>query len=786
MSWWLGQVMGLGRRRARWGVIGVVAAVGLGGGGLTACDVAPMLVLSVTSTADVADHDPGDGVCEATAGAGDCTLRAAIDEADATSPSAFSSVRVQLGSANYVLTAPGMDDTNVGGDLDLHAAVGVTVVGDGGSSVSAGVSDGVFDVISGSFTLARVGVDEGRGPGVSVRAGASAAVGFSSFTTTEPVFGQPVALLVAPGADAVLTNSTVTVPSNRPNNVGIDNRGTLHGSFDTVTSVATAAGSVTTFETSAVNNCFSSGSSVVQSLGHDATSAQTECFPGASDTVVVDSFEAVDLAVTGTGSEAVHLLTAGSPLIDAVPVGQDGCMAGQVDQRFGARPVGTGCDIGASEAVPVGFTVDTAADLPDASPGDGSCVTASSSCSLRAAIDEANASFGDVAITIAAGVDPVLTRVGAGEDANATGDLDVHRPVRIDGNGATIDGGGLDRVIDHFAGQLTLDDLTVTHGLVDDQSGGGGVRSAAPLTARDVVVRDSRAGSGGGLSIVLGAEQTIERDTLDHVDVVGNQASQAGGVLIDDEFTLGALNWVTWNGGSVSDNTATADAGVGTAGGIVAMVPPNEGARVLTADELVIDGNRSASIGAVAGYTGGVGLTRSTIAHNHGPIGILSSFDAGVDVIQSTVMDNDGPVVGQTSTNISVGFRGSTVAGNVGASSINFGSISASGSILTSPAGSSICAGSTFPGGPNLRGDLNVIDDPSCIGSDPNDVDPQLGPLGDHGGATPTAVPDATSPAVDAIPTGTANLCDPTTPTDQRGVTRPQGPACDIGAVERP
>jgi hypothetical protein len=35
------------------------------------------------------------------------------------------------------------------------------------------------------------------------------------------------------------------------------------------------------------------------------------------------------------------------------------------------------------------------------------------------------------------------------------------------------------------------------------------------------------------------------------------------------------------------------------------------------------------------------------------------------------------------------------------------------------------------------------------------------------------------------IPSGTAGLCDGTFPTDQRGVTRPTGGACDVGAVEQ-
>lgn len=58
------------------------------------------------------------------------------------------------------------------------------------------------------------------------------------------------------------------------------------------------------------------------------------------------------------------------------------------------------------------------------------------------------------------------------------------------------------------------------------------------------------------------------------------------------------------------------------------------------------------------------------------------------------------------------------------------------------------------------------------------DVDPLLGPLTDNGGATPTMLPAAGSAAVDA---GTNTGCPAT---DQRGIERPQGPQCDIGAVE--
>ena len=56
-----------------------------------------------------------------------------------------------------------------------------------------------------------------------------------------------------------------------------------------------------------------------------------------------------------------------------------------------------------------------------------------------------------------------------------------------------------------------------------------------------------------------------------------------------------------------------------------------------------------------------------------------------------------------------------------------------------------------------------------------------LGALGDNGGPTQTQALPAGSPAIDAGGSG-ANGCPPT---DQRGVARPQGAACDIGAYER-
>ena len=98
-----------------------------------------------------------------------------------------------------------------------------------------------------------------------------------------------------------------------------------------------------------------------------------------------------------------------------------------------------------------------------------------------------------------------------------------------------------------------------------------------------------------------------------------------------------------------------------------------------------------------------------------------------------------------------------------------------------SPSGN--CA---FAGGTVSDGGYNLDSGTTCqlsAATDKTGVDPQLGPLQANGGPTQTMAPSATSPVADAIPAGT-NGCGTTIKTDQRGVHRPQGPGCDIGAYE--
>ena len=78
----------------------------------------------------------------------------------------------------------------------------------------------------------------------------------------------------------------------------------------------------------------------------------------------------------------------------------------------------------------------------------------------------------------------------------------------------------------------------------------------------------------------------------------------------------------------------------------------------------------------------------------------------------------------------------------------------------------------------------NLSSDTSCLftaSTSLQNTDPKLDPAGLHnnGGPTQTIALQPDSPAVDQIPVG--SKCPAT---DQRGVTRPQGPNCDSGAFE--
>ena len=95
---------------------------------------------------------------------------------------------------------------------------------------------------------------------------------------------------------------------------------------------------------------------------------------------------------------------------------------------FGSRTMARIAD-GTDWAVNV-FVVDSLADTDDTFPADTVCSDAGGKCTLRAAIQEANALLGADVIRLPAGT-YVISRQGADEDHGATGDLDITSSLSI-------------------------------------------------------------------------------------------------------------------------------------------------------------------------------------------------------------------------------------------------------------------------------------------------------------------------------------------------------------------
>lgn len=119
------------------------------------------------------------------------------------------------------------------------------------------------------------------------------------------------------------------------------------------------------------------------------------------------------------------------------------------------------------------FVVNSTADAVNANPGNGVCETAvPGQCTLRAAIQKANALPGPKTIILPAGI-YTLTIPGTFEDEAATGDLDITDDLILIGEDAAttiIDGSTLDRVFDIGPGATaTLSDLTIRRQLGDER-----------------------------------------------------------------------------------------------------------------------------------------------------------------------------------------------------------------------------------------------------------------------------------------------------------------------------
>ena len=238
------------------------------------------------------------------------------------------------------------------------------------------------------------------------------------------------------------------------------------------------------------------------------------------------------------------------------------------------------------------FTVDSALDLPDNVPGDGSCAASTNSittagpiepvCTLRAAVEEANALAGDDTIQFDPSIDGIPISVDSpGQTAIFISAFPAAK-LTIDGNGPT---------------QTLIDGCANFPNCVADRT----IFEVADTSAefRDLAIRGGRGSNAGG---VFADDATI---AFHSVSFEGNAATQ-----------------MTFGGGAIMSNSSALSVDAST---FVNNSSPTEGGAILSYQD----------------PPGLASITNSTFDNNQAPIGGAISSHGAMAVAQSTFTSND-------------------------------------------------------------------------------------------------------------------------------------------------
>ena len=356
-------------------------------------------------------------------------------------------------------------------------------------------------------------------------------------------------------------------------------------------------------------------------------------------------------------------------------------------------------------------------------------VAANGQCSLREAITAANNDAAFNGCPAGSGSDEIVLGAaeyrfdikGAGEDANASGDLDIRSNLTLRGAGADltrIRGDREDRVLDIAlpATNVLVTGLTLRNG-AGALGAGILVNAGSSVVVRAVLLTGNAADQGGGIA------------SFGIVDIDGstfhaNDAAQGGAI---------------WNGGSQSSSFASLR-------------------------NVTLDSNTALGSGSAASFNAPASLNNVTASQN----------------IADSDLDDVGN--GAIEVNAVVTISNTIVARNV--------DLSLGGTALVNPDCAIGAGGNLVSAGYNL---LGILGNACVLGNiQPNDqagnaaqpLNPLLQAFDLYGGTVEVFLPTAASPAVQAgnpLPPAGGSTCELV---DARGVVRPQGSRCDIGAAE--
>jgi LPXTG-site transpeptidase (sortase) family protein len=322
-------------------------------------------------------------------------------------------------------------------------------------------------------------------------------------------------------------------------------------------------------------------------------------------------------------------------------------------------------------------------------------------------------------------------------NVTAPGNLTVDNLIIRYGNSGAGDGGG----IRNF-GTVTITDSTLTGNF--STASGGGIYNAGTLTVTDSTLYSNISTTGGG---GIYNEGTL---TIDNCTISNNEARVDGGGGIYNLETLSIANSTisgnktTGDGGGVN-NKGTMDVESSTFSENLAIGDYHYGGGIH--NENLITSIENSTFSGNSAYWGG---------------GINNNYGTITNIINSTFSGNSAIVFGGGINNYYayITTMANTIIANNTGNNCDFRAPTTSINNLTDSAGCNWTAESW----------ANTSLNPAI----------HLGPLANNGGPTKTHAllfTTPSNPAIDNCGAGATTL-------DQRGVARPQGTQCDIGAYE--
>jgi CSLREA domain-containing protein len=422
------------------------------------------------------------------------------------------------------------------------------------------------------------------------------------------------------------------------------------------------------------------------------------------------------------------------------------------------------------------FNVNSVLDEVDDNPGDGICHTAADTCTLRAAVMQANRSGGlGATILLPSGI-YTLAILASGANGEENGDLNLTAPLSANpaitiitgaGAGSTfIEAPQLDRVFHVHPGRVAaISHVTIRNGYVAKaNTSGGGIYNEGSLTVSSVTISANKAANyGGGIYNNETGNLTVINSAIRQ-----NYADWAGGGIYNSGF-LYVLN------STLSENTARAfGGGISNAGRT-------------TVSKSTIHGNGSFNGGGISTGSGATNLyvINTTISQNYANNnggGIYASFlSILAAVYNTTIIDNDADHDRDQSGGI-----GGGVYADAGSRFIVVNTLIAGNTVLNAPIYND-CNGMLEVYGWNLLSDVT-----GCTFSGNGTTSwggislNKIGPLQNNGGPTWTHAILAGSTAIDTTidSLGCVDETGLLLTTDQRGAPRPVGSRCDVGAFE--